>query len=37
MTSTTTAGTSGPGSNGNEDLLHTPQNYGSGASPTDTV
>ena len=37
LTVTTTLGQSGPGSNDNEGLLHTPQISRTRASPSDTV
>ena len=37
LTDTTTLSQSGPGSNGNEDILHTPQIFRTGASPSDVV
>ena len=37
LTVTTTLGQSGPGSNGNEEVLHIPQSSRTGASPSDTV
>ena len=37
QTDTTTLGQSEPGSNGNEDVLYTPQSYGTKASLSETV
>ena len=34
---TTSPGQSGPGSNGNEEVFHTLQNFRTGASPPDVV
>ena len=37
LTSTTTPGQSEPGSNGNEGVLHIPQSFRTGASPSDSL
>ena len=37
LTSTTTPDQSGPGSNGNKRVLHTPQSPKTGASPSDAI
>ena len=37
LTGTTIAGQCGPGSNGNEGVLHIPQSSKTGASPSDSL
>ena len=37
LTGTNTLGLSGPGSNWNEEVLHIPQSFMTGASPSDAV
>ena len=37
LTSTTSLGQSGPGNDGNEGVLHTPQSSRTGHSPSDVV